>query len=108
MTCKELTEVWKDLAAIYHQERRSGSDRPDVTLDGCISRHGRDAVAETLATVVRLKDYDGRISPENRRWAAGIACNPVAISRTDRNSFLYAGLDEIHMAHLDQLVSAIR
>lgn len=106
--CRELADIWKVIADEYHEERIHGKDRPDVTIRNSIDTFGRDAVGEALATVIRLKSTDGRISAGTRSWAAGIECNPTACTYGPDNTFMYAGLDEVHPAHLDQLVRALR
>ena len=55
-----------------------------------------------IATLVNLSTHDGRISTENKQWAAGIGYNSE-----DAIKMGIIG-DTIHRAHLDQLTSAIR
>lgn len=118
MTFKELAVVWCGITSIY-KENRDGSNRPDHTIEKCVEQFGHDAVAETLATVVRLKPWDGRIGAWNREWANGVEVNPKAVVHDENNGFLrrtfrvdgkpiMVDVDAIHMSHVDQLVTELR
>lgn len=118
MSFEELAIVWSGITEFY-KKVRDGSNLPADTIADAVSEFGYDAVAETLATVIRLKPWDGRIWPSNREWADSIAVNPQAILCSPKNRFLCgafcvgekfvrADVDAIHMAHVNQLASAIR
>ena len=68
---------------------------------------GRDRVVHVLANTVRQKDWDGRITRENKAWAQTI---PVYENKdawgTDRNC--YYVVDQAHTGLVDLLVTHVR
>lgn len=68
---------------------------------------GRDRVVYVLANTVRQKDWDGRISRENKAWAKTIPVfeNPDAWG-TDRNCYFV--VDQAHTGLVDLLVTHVR
>lgn len=68
---------------------------------------GYDRVAYVLANTVRQKDWDGRISRENKEWAKTIPIyeNPDAWG-TDCNCYFV--VDQAHTGLIDLLVTYVR
>lgn len=107
MTTRELAEVWKGLVKIYKETRFTTADPRDC-IRQATSRYGREAVLETLAAVAALKIGDGRIYPENRAFLKNVEFEPMAGRWDNRNHLIYAGIDTIHTAHINQLIEALR
>lgn len=85
-------EAVKTLHDAYSATREDG---PAATIKTSIEAQGKDKTRYALYQIVNAHPYDGRISPRNRRRAAAVQTYPE-----------YAG-DTIHMAHIDQLMSAL-
>jgi hypothetical protein len=68
---------------------------------------GRDRVVYVLANTVRQKDWDGRITRENKAWAQTV---PVYENKdawgTDRNCYFV--IDQAHTGLVDLLVTHVR
>ena len=68
---------------------------------------GADRVKYVLAVTVRAKDWDGRISRENKAWAQSV---PVIENKdywgTDRNCYFV--VDQAHPCLTDMLVTHVR
>ena len=62
--CKNAIEA--AISSHYRDNRFDAS-----CVDAVIDRYGMERVAFVLANTVRDKDWDGRISPENKAWAKG-------------------------------------
>lgn len=81
MACKEAIE-----AAIrdHYRDNRLGGEAAKQVVE----QFGYDRVFYVLANTVRQKDWDGRISPDNKAWAKTIPVfeNPDAWG-TDRNCY---------------------
>lgn len=69
---------------------------------------GIDNTKEVFATIATIKKYDGRISHINREYTNSIPVNRLCIRPLRDNPVIYAGLDDIHMAHIDQLITELR
>ena len=104
MTTTELTKAWKTVIAVYQETLHSS---PKQTADAIIDRLGCSETLEVFATVTQIKANDCRISSQNRRKMAAIPVNLEAISWESGNKFIHAGLDEIHTAHIDQIITEL-
>ena len=96
MACKEAIE-----AAIcdHYRDHRLGSD----AVKQVVEQFGYDRVFHVLAVTVRQKDWDGRISQDNKAWAKTVPVfeNPDAWG-TDRNCYLvvnsHPGLTDLFLS----------
>ena len=61
-----------------------------------------------FAIVSVIKKNDGRIYGRNREYINSIRVNPEMIAYKLEKPIIYAGLDDIHSAHINQLIGAIR
>ena len=96
MACKEAIE-----AAIrdHYRDNRLGSD----AVKQVVEQFGYDRVFHVLAVTVQQKDWDGRISQNNKAWAKTVSVfeNPDAWG-TDRNCYLvvnsHPGLTDLFLS----------
>lgn len=105
MTLKETAEVWKQIVSIYKETRETD---PETTVKEIIHTVGFEKAREAFATVAAIKKHDGRIYGENRKYMDSIPVDPKAVERTYRNPVLYAGLDDIHTTHINQMITELR
>ena len=96
MACKEAIE-----AAIrdHYRDNRLSSD----AVKQVVEQFGYDRVFHVLAVTVQQKDWDGRISSDNKAWAKTVPVfeNPDAWG-TDRNCYLvvnsHPGLTDLFLS----------
>lgn len=69
---------------------------------------GYEQAIETFAVIAAIKIHDGRIYGANRDWMNSVSYNPEAAVRSRENPVIYAGLDDIHTAHINQIITALR
>ena len=109
MTCEELRTAWQTFVEIYRNERRT-SNNYVITAYKCVEQLGMETMLELMATVVAIKQNDGRFYPENRKFLDKIPKNQEAVNVTAGNPFIYVNpnLDSVHSAHLNQIISELR
>ena len=98
MACKEAIE-----AAIrdHYRDNRLGSD----AVKQVVEQFGYDRVFHVLAVPIRQKDWDGRISQDNKAWAKTVPVfeNPDAWG-SDRNCYLvvnsHSGLTDLFLSQV--------
>lgn len=105
MTTYACATAWKEVVRIYNETRETN---PKTTMNQIIEHLGIDNTKEVFATIAAIKKHDGRISRINREYMNGIPVNPRCMEYNYNNPILYAGLDDIHMAHIDQLITELR
>lgn len=89
-----------------HRWSREHGNTPEETVQILTDAIGRESAAEIIAVMVLCRgEWDARISDSSRAWAAETcSCEPDELN-------LIPGLyycDEIHPAHMEQIVWAIR
>lgn len=96
MACKEaIEEAIRD----HYRDNCLGSD----AVKQVVKQFGYDRVFHVLAVTVRQKDWDGRISQDNKAWAKTVPVfeNPDAWG-TDRNCYLavnsHPGLTDLFLS----------
>ena len=98
MACKEAIE-----AAIrdHYRDNSLGSD----AVKQVVEQFGYDRVFHVLAVTVQQKDWDGRISQDNKAWAKTVPVfeNPDAWG-SDRNCYLvvnsHSGLTDLFLSRV--------
>lgn len=105
MTSKECMEAWKKVVQIYNETRET---TPKVTMNKIIDSLGVENTKEVFATVAAIKKHDGRIYGENRKFMDSIPVNPESVEWNYGNQMRYAGLDDIHPTHINQLITELR
>lgn len=101
----ECAEAWKTITRIYKETEELS---PDVTMQKIIETFGKAKTEEVFATVAAIKQYDSRIYGANREYMDSIPVNPESVKREHGNPMLYAGLDDIHTAHINQMITELR
>lgn len=105
MTPKECAKAWKEVLRIYDETRET---TPRTTMDKIVESLGIEKTKEVFATVAAIKKHDGRIYGDNRKYMDSISINPECVERKFGNPMIYAGLDDIHTAHINQLITELR
>lgn len=105
MTAKEIASAWKAVVKIYTNTREQ---TPKVTMNEIVVKFGKRQTEEVFATIAAIKKHDGRIYGKNREYMNSI---PIDMSLTVwgmGNPIMYAGLDDIHTTHINQLITELR
>ncbi len=105
MTSKECAEAWETVIKCYDETR---VENPKITMKRIIDTIGVEKTKEVFATVAKIKQHDGRIYGENRKYMESITINPESVERKSENPMIYTGLDHIHTTHIDNLITELR
>lgn len=73
-----------------------------------IHKFGIKKTEEVFATIAAIKKYDGRIYGKNRDYMNSIPVDSKIAEWRSGNPVIYAGLDDIHTAHINQLITVLR
>lgn len=106
MSAREIAEIWKEIVKIYKNTREE--DSPEETMCNIIHKFGAKRTEEVFATVAAIKKHDGRIYGENRDYMDSIPVDPKNVEWRNGNPVIYAGLDDIHTSHINQLITELR
>ncbi|RHV70238.1 MULTISPECIES: hypothetical protein [Clostridia] len=102
----ECADVWKNIVKLYNKTKDKS---PVVTIEQILERFGKETTEEVFATVAAIKAGDGRIYGKNREYMNSITINPDAVVMSEcNNPMMYCGLDDIHSAHIDQMITELR
>lgn len=63
---------------------------------------------EVFATVAAIKMHDGRIYRKNREYMNSVPVDPQITEWRSGNPVIYAVLDDIHTAHINQMITELR
>lgn len=105
MSAKEIASAWKEIVNIYNQTR---GQNPETTMCEIIQRFGVKQTEEVFATIAAIKKHDGRIYGANRDYMNSIPIDNEIVERRSGNPVIYAGLDDIHTTHINQLITELR
>lgn len=105
MTPKETSEIWKQIVSIYEETRETN---PGTTVKEIINTVGFEKAKEAFATIAAIKKHDGRIYGKNREYMNSVPINPDATEWRYNNPLRYAGLDDIHTTHINQMIIELR
>lgn len=100
----ECAEAWKKIVEFYKNTRDTG---PEITIKEIVDYFGFEKTREVFATVTAIKRADGRIYDSVRKYMEYVFINPACVDWNSNNPMLYAGLDEIHTTHINQLMIAL-
>lgn len=103
---RDYAEVWGIVNGIY--KNRTEESKPADPIEEIRGLFGDPLVVETFAAVAQLKHYDGRIYGRNRKWTDSIEVDPEAIKWDYDNPLVRAGVDDIHTANVDLLITELR
>lgn len=106
MNAKEIADIWKEVVKIYNDTREI--NLPEKTMSEIIRKFGLEKTKEVFATVAAIKKHDGRIYGKNREYMNSIPVDPEIVEWRSGNPVVYAGLDDIHTTHIDQLITELR
>lgn len=108
MSGKECAENWKKIISAYKENIRSGDSRPDHTMDKILDSMDIESTYTAFAIVAAVKPHEDRISSWNRKFLAEASLPDECRAWNHSNPMVYAGIDDIHMAHVDDLVTELR
>lgn len=97
--------IWDDVIEEHNSFLPNKS--PQQTIERLLKRIALTDLEQTFAIVANFKKSDGRISPQNRKRLSENILNPIACVMTHSNPMFYSGLDAVHTAHIDQMVTAL-
>lgn len=101
ISCKEVIE--KEINSNY----KDGCLDTNAVMEAISVDFSVDCIAYVLANTVRLKDWDGRISRDNKLWAKSISIIPNPDPwGGDRNC--YFAIDQAHAGLVDLFVTYFR
>lgn len=103
---RDYAEVWEVVNGIY--KNRTEEQKPVDLIEEIRGLFGDQLTVETFAAVAQLKSYDGRIYGMNRKWTDGIEVDPEALKWDFDNSLVRAGVDDIHTANVNLLITELR
>ena len=111
----KLRDLWKDVVTAYKDTREE--NRPDTTTDAILAKMTLSDAITVFSLVAKIKEHDGRIYGTNRDFMnerfSAFSDNNYDVARlatdwTRDNPFIHAGLDDIHTAHIDNLITELR
>lgn len=105
MNAKEIANVWKEIVRIYNETRELS---PVATICEIVCKFGINQTKEVFATIASIKKHDGRIYGANRDYINSIPIDNENVEWRSGNPVIYAGLDDIHTAHINQLITELR
>lgn len=106
MTPKECAETWKTVIKCY--DETINVNNPKITMKRIIDTIRVEKTKEVFATVAKIKQHDGRIYGENRKYMESITVNPECVEWKFGNPMIYTKLDHIHTAHINNLITELR
>ena len=105
MNANEIASVWKEIVRIYNNTRNTS---PKTIINEIVDTFGIEKAKEVFATVAAIKKHDGRIYGINREYMNSIPVDPENVEWRRGNPIIYAGLDDIHTTHINQLITELR
>lgn len=105
MNANEIANAWKEIVKIFNETRKT---TPKTTINAIVDKLGMENTKEVFATVTAIKEHDGRIYGNNRDYMDSIPVDPQNTELGSGNPVIYAGLDDIHTAHINQMITELR
>lgn len=105
LNANEIASAWKEIVRIYNETREK---TPETTMNEIVDTFGIEKTKEVFATVAAIKKHDGRIYGKNREYMNSIPVDPEIVEWRSGNPVIYAGLDDIHTTHINQLITELR
>ena len=99
------TFIWKDIVNVFNETRDEG---PIVTVDKVVEKYGLDNTINTFVIVSGIKKSDGRIYGENRKFMDSVLSSPMFWEWKTDYHMRDCGLDDIHTAHINQMITELR
>jgi len=85
-----------------------GEEGPIVTVDKVVEKYGLDNTINTFVIVSGIKKSDGRIYGENRKFMDSVLSSPMFWEWKTDYHMRDCGLDDIHTAHINQMITELR
>lgn len=105
MTGEEAKIAWEKVVKIYSSTIEQNN--PEITIREIIKELGIEKTKEIFATVTKIKAHDGRIYGNNRKIMEAVETNPELSLWDKSNPLIYSGLDDIHTAHINNLITVL-
>lgn len=97
--------MWQDIVRIYNNTMDL---TPQITVNEILKQYSLEDTIYAFAVISAIKKHDGRIYGDNRKFMDSISIDPVYVKWTAENPMKGCGLDEIHTAHIDQMITELR
>lgn len=97
--------MWQDIVRIYINTMDL---TPQITVDEILKQYSLEDTIYAFAVISAIKKHDGWIYGDNRKFMDSISIDPVYAEMTAENPMKGCGLDEIHTAHIDQMITELR
>ena len=108
MSAEEIASAWKEIVQIRENGRSNNTFSPEKDMMAIVDKFGLEQTEEVFATIAAIKKNDGRIYGLNRDYMNTISVDSQNTEWRSENPVLYAGLDDIHPAHINQLITELR
>lgn len=105
MQKNECAKAWKQVTKIY--DETIDQNDPRITAKRIADELGMNTAKEVFAVVSKIKQHDGRIYGRNREAMNAIPVNEDCVACDTDNPMFYAGLDHIHTAHINQIITEL-
>lgn len=104
MTAKECAEYWKQIVGIYKETRDL---TPEDTAARIVEKISRPKAMMVFSTIAHIKEHDGRIYGKNREVMNRTPYVKEATVYEGYNPMKYAGVDDIHTTHINQIITEL-
>lgn len=105
MNNEQIANAWKEIVSIHKSEM---NETPETEINKIIRNIGLKNTKEVFATIAAIKKNDGRIYGKNREYINTISINQEATEWKNSNPIIYAGIDDIHSTHINQMIEVLR
>ena len=102
MTRNEIKDSWDKIITVYKE-----TERPDYCIQRILEEMDLEKALETFAAITQIKSHDGRIYGKNREEMEKISIDKNCLKWEHGNPLVYKGLDEIHPAHINKLITEL-
>lgn len=102
-----IIDTWKEIVHA-HELSRKHEKGPDATANYLLKVVDNSFLFRTLSAYCKIRPHDGRISDKNRKWLSSVEVRDDVIEWKSGNPVCKARWDDIHPAHLDQIMTAIK
>ena len=104
LNATEIADNWRKVVEIKNS---SEGHRPDLDAKSIVDILGLESTLETFSCIIRIKENDGRIYGKVREYFSNIEVDESAAVYERGNPVIYAGLDDIHPTHIQQIAQYI-
>lgn len=104
LNATEIADNWRKVVEI---KKSSEGHRPDLDAKRIVATLGLEPAIETFSCIIQIKKGDGRIYGKVREYFSNIEVDESAAVWERENPVIYAGLDDIHPTHIQQIAQYI-